>query len=265
MSEEQDVVANEARAQGWVPKEEFRGDENDWIDADTFVKRGKEINPILRKNNERIQRELDATKHQMEELRKATEEFKKFQKEAYENKLHAYEEEIQDLRALKKKAITDGDGDLVGELEDKIDELKEKKASAKPVEEDKKEPPVNPEVTQAIAEWVDKNKWYKEDVKMAAAANAVADTIRKTDPTLIGREFLDKVDAELLDLFGPEKLGKKTRPRSPVEGSSGPSDEGKPNKKSYENLPAEAKAACDKFTKQKLMTREDYVASYDWS
>jgi len=35
-------------------------------------------------------------------------------------------------------------------------------------------------------------------------------------------------------------------------------------KKSYGNLPPEAKAACDKFVKQGLMTKEAYVAEYDW-
>ena len=51
-------VEKEARLQGWVPKDEFRGKETDWIDADIFVQRGREINPILRKNNERITKEL---------------------------------------------------------------------------------------------------------------------------------------------------------------------------------------------------------------
>ena len=35
-------------------------------------------------------------------------------------------------------------------------------------------------------------------------------------------------------------------------------------KKSYENLPSEAKAACDKFVKQGLMTREEYVKEFEW-
>jgi hypothetical protein len=30
-------------------------------------------------------------------------------------------------------------------------------------------------------------------------------------------------------------------------------------------LPEIAKAACDRFVKQKLMTKEAYVADYDWS
>ena len=32
-----------------------------------------------------------------------------------------------------------------------------------------------------------------------------------------------------------------------------------------ESMRAEAKAACERFVKQKLMTREQYVSEYDWS
>lgn len=256
-------VESEARLQGWVPKSEFRGNESDWIDAETFVQRGREINPILRKNNERIQKELDATKRQMEELKKATEEFKKFQKEAYERKLQEYEVEIQDLKALKKKAVSDGDGDLVVELDDRIDELKAKKAEAKA--EDKKEEDtstsVDPEVQKATEDWMEANTWYKTDTKMQAAADAIAIQVRNENPFLIGKEFFEEVDKALAEVFPAEKLGKKVRPRSPVE-SSKPSSEGKGGKHSYDNLPADAKAACDKFVKQKLMTRDEYVKMY---
>ena len=31
-------VEKEARLFGWVPKEEFRGSESDWVDAEVFVK-----------------------------------------------------------------------------------------------------------------------------------------------------------------------------------------------------------------------------------
>jgi len=63
-------VEEEARAQGWVGKDEFRGSDDDWVDADTFVKRGKEIMPILRKNNEKLLKELGEAKKAAEEAMK---------------------------------------------------------------------------------------------------------------------------------------------------------------------------------------------------
>ena len=38
---------------GWAPKESFRGDPQLWMDAKTYVNRGEQIMPILRKNNQK--------------------------------------------------------------------------------------------------------------------------------------------------------------------------------------------------------------------
>lgn len=259
-------IEQEARQQGWVPKEEFRGKDSDWIDAEIFVQRGKEINPILKKNNERLLREIESQKREMGELRAATEEFKKFQKEQYERKATALEGEIKNLREQKKQAISQGDGDLAVNLDDQIDALREEKAQAK-VEAKETPPPaaqqtsIDPEVT----EWVSNNKWYSTDVRMAAAANVIAEDIKQSQPWLSGKEFLSELDKALEENFTSERLGRSARrkERSPVEGvSHGGTTTGRNSKQSYENLPADAKAACDTFVKQKLMTREDYVKEF---
>lgn len=65
-----EVLEKEARVFGWVPKEDFRGSEDDWVDADTFVKRGKEINPILRKNNELLMKRLDEKAREIDTIKK---------------------------------------------------------------------------------------------------------------------------------------------------------------------------------------------------
>lgn len=259
-------VEAEARHQGWVPKEEFRGSEEDWIDADTFVKRGKEINPILKKNNERLLRELDSQKKQMEELRKATEEFKKFQKDQFEHKAVTLEAEIRDLKEQKRVAITQGDGDLAVNLDDKIDALKEEKQQAK---EDSKEAPapqaVKTQEDPELSAWVEKNSWYKNDVRMAAATNVIAEDIHASKPWLKGAAFLAELDEALEGNFAPERLGRTTKKtvRSPVEGSTGGSSSSVSGKQTYDKLPAEAKAACDMFVKQKLITRDQYLADYN--
>ncbi|CAB4183418.1 hypothetical protein UFOVP1078_64, partial [uncultured Caudovirales phage] len=62
-------VIQEAVSQGWVSKDKYRGDEKDWVDAETFVKRGREILPILRKNNENLLKELNQTKENLKEFK----------------------------------------------------------------------------------------------------------------------------------------------------------------------------------------------------
>jgi hypothetical protein len=261
-------VVKEAESQGWVPKERFRGNEADWVDADTFVKRGREILPILRKNNENLIKDLNATKEQLKEFREAAEEFKKFQKEAYERKAGEYEARIKEIKESRAQAISDGDGQKVNALDDALDEAKEDLKQAKQAvkeAETVKEPEVTtPAVEPELQAWLDGNDWFGTDKRMTSIANGIGESLRLEFPLLKGKAFLEKLDEVLAEEF-PNKFGKKQSPASRVESGSGRQGRGGNNAQSYDNLPADAKAACDKFVKQKLMTKEEYVASYDWS
>ena len=104
---------NEAKRQGWVPQEEYSGPADKWVDAETFVKKGKEINALLRKDNDFLKRELA-------ELKATVQEFSKYHAETEKR---AYEKAMNDLRQQKKDAISQGDGDRVLEIDDAIDEL----------------------------------------------------------------------------------------------------------------------------------------------
>ena len=118
-------VLQEAESQGWVPKDRFRGNEAEWVDADIFVKRGREILPIVRKHNEDLKKDLAQTKEQLREFKAAAEEFKKFQKDSYDKKAKELEAQITNLKAARAQAITDGDGQKVNALDDYIDKIKE--------------------------------------------------------------------------------------------------------------------------------------------
>jgi hypothetical protein len=261
-------VEHEASTQGWVPKERFRGNEADWVDAETFVKRGREILPILRKNNENLIKDLNATKEQLREFREAAEEFKKFQRETYERKVKDYENRIQEIKESRAQAISDGDGQKVNALDDALDQAKEEFKEAKQAVKDAesvKTPEVTPtNVDPGLQAWLDKNSWFGQDRRMTSVANGIGESLRVEFPLLKGQEFLDKLDEVLAEEF-PNKFGKKQAPTSRVESGSGRQSRSSSNAQSYDNLPAEAKAACDRFVKQKLMTREQYVADFDWS
>lgn len=274
MAEEDNVSGNEvnveiekdARHFGWVPKEEFRGDQDSWVDAETFVKRGKEINPILRSNNERLKKELqEATaKHDKElaELRAAAEEFKAFQKDSYERKQKQLQDELQALKLQRKEAMRENDVDLVEEIEDRIEAVKEEqsfKPEVKELPKEEKTVVLDP----ALSEWMSENKWFGTDVENTEIANVLGAAVRREFPNLTGKAFLDKLD-ERIDSRLPDVRGKKSGQRDTVD-SSTTRGSSTTKKKSYENLPADAKAACDKYVKQKLMTKEEYVAMYDWS
>ena len=257
-------IRAKATAGGWADKEHWKGDPKDWVDADVFVKRGEEWLGNVRKQNESLTRDLQTTREQMKELRAATEEFKKFQKEAYDRKVVELESNMVAIKAERAKAISDGDGAKVNELDDKLELAREevKEAKAASVTELKPEPVSPPAITNELQGWLSKNEWFGKDKRLTGIANGIGESLRLEFPLLKGQEFLDKLD-EILEEELPNKFGKKQGVPS-VESGSGRSGRTNSNAKSYDNLPADARAACDRFVKQKLMTREQYVNDYAW-
>ena len=84
----------EAKRQGWVPQEDYTGPEDKWVDAETFVKKGREINAILRKDNEFLKREVS-------EMKETMQEFKKFH---VETEKRAYDRAMAYLREQDRKS-----------------------------------------------------------------------------------------------------------------------------------------------------------------
>lgn len=108
------------------------------------------------------------------------------------------------------------------------------------------------------------NEWFTTDQKYTRMADAIGATLSEERPDLVGKAFFDELDKQLEEIL-PEKYKKTKTRRSPVEGGqSSTTRPAQAKKQTYDNLPADAKAACDKFVKQGFMTKEQYVAEYEW-
>lgn len=262
-------IEQEAREQGWVPLTEFRDAEHKWVDAETFVKRGREINPILRKNNEALRKELDKANKKADEAISAAKEFREYQQELSKKRVKDLEDQIAQLKAEKRAAISQGDGDRAVAIDDAIDTIKDERDAAKKATEapTSKQPSTAAEsvIDTTLQAWIEKNTWYgKEDassMELTEMANGIATTLRRQNPTLVGQAFLDKLDERLEDRG---IKAKRTKPDPIVEGTSQVRPGDTSSGRKYADLPADAKAACDKFVKQGLMTREQYLADYAW-
>lgn len=252
-------IEREARQNGWVSKDQFKGDEKDWTDAETFVQKSRQLNPILKKSNESLKRELDSAKAELKELKLTTQEFAK---EFAKMKDNAYKRAIAELKGQRREAIKGEDLDLADELEEKIDALKEEQTKAAP-KEPAPGPVVDEEVLREFREWESENPWYNESTEpeMFDAAEGIALRLSRTNKDLKGRAFMERITEEVKKRF-PDKFENRRRDKAPHEGSkSRGSSEGS---KSYGALPAEAKKACDRYVKQGLMTREQYLETYEW-
>jgi hypothetical protein len=241
----------EARKFGWVPQEEFKGDPNQWRDADAFLQRGREINGFLRKDLDKLNNRNAELEAQLTEMKSTIEEFSKFHKETEKR---AYERAIADLKAEKKEAISDGDGDRVLQIEEQIERLtEEKKTVVAPKQE-------QPKVDPVFLQWKEQNSWYGTNEDLTVYADGFAQTLKQRNPALQGKAFLDAVEEKVKNVF-KEQFGVPNRERpSPVDSSTAVRTS--KNKRSYSDLPPEAKAACDKFVKQGLLTKDEYVAQF---
>jgi len=239
----------EARKMGWTPLDDFKGDPSRHVDAETFYKRGQEMMPILRAQNKTLLRRLEVAE---KSAKQAAEFFSKAEQRAYERAL-------ADIRSEQEAAVEAGDVDAHRAASKKLDDLE--KPGAKVAE---------PEVDEAqraedFADWSIANKWYRTNADMAAYADAQAQRLATQKGGFLDRADLDavteKVRAKFADDFAEE--APKAPARSRVDG--GGNRQGTRGGKTYNDLPPEARAACDKWVKQGLIkSKEDYVKSYAW-
>ena len=251
-------VEEQAKRLGWVPQEEFKGNQEQWRDAETFIERGKEIQGYLKKDLERLQTTLSLRDREIAEIRSTMEEFRTFHNET---EARAYKRAIEELKQLKVSAIEQGDGAKVVELDEQLDLLKtaQNQPKSKPAVSTASQEVINGQ----YIEWAAENKWYAEDPELATLADDFGEVVKKHNPNLVGKAFLEEVTKKVRKA-APEKFENPNRSQSTVGTSSDNRAAGGKRKKGYSDLPADAKSACDKFVKQGLLTVDQNVKEYEW-
>src|SRR5574337_273561 len=63
-----EALIQEARSMGWQPKEEFKGNPDNWTEPAEYVERGKRILPIITENNRRLKNELLTTTKKLDRI-----------------------------------------------------------------------------------------------------------------------------------------------------------------------------------------------------
>ena len=251
MSQEEAAVVQEevqltaedkARAGGWVPKDEWRGDPERWVDADTFVERGENIVPILRERT-------DSLTKKVLELERGLKQFAEYHSKVEQR---AYERALAQVKKEMKEAVKVGDEEAFDHAQKQYEQLA---TTYKP------QPEQHQGDSPEFLEWKEDNGWYGVDERLTAAANGLAELIASKNPGLKGKAFLKEVERQLKEEF-PHKF-QNARQNAPAAVHGGGENGGvKPNGKGYRDLPPEAKSMCDGFVKQGLLTREQYVKDF---
>jgi hypothetical protein len=235
-----EVIAK-AEKMGWTPKDQFRGDPAKWRPADEFVERGENMLPLLRAQSKRQEREIAELKAGMKELGE------------YHTKTEqrAYAKAIQDLREQRAAAIAAGDGVAFDKVDGEIDRLKKDlESKAPPAQKDENDP--------AFQEWLSRNRWA-EDEEMQFVGEGIAKSLVKKGEKATGLDLLDLVTKEVKRRY-PERFENPRRNAAPsVEGGSGPRKGGG---KSFADMPADARAACERMAKNGYGDKPKEMATF---
>lgn len=269
-------VEARARRMGWYPKAEYRGRPEDWMDADSFVKRAEEEMPILRSQlrsldaklagSEAQSRALQGQVQQMnQKLESAVEAIDSMRELSTKAEQRGFERAMKRLREEAKDAAASGDAARVEAVMEQTQELLEnrvkppepKATQKKPADDGGKQPAAagndgQPARDPVITAWAnDPNReWYRTSLKMNLFAQAVFEDLAETRRDLSTAEKLAEVEREVMAKFPTSHhFAGRVRPRSngggeppPINQPSGGDHGGGGNKTGFDGLPPEAKA-----------------------
>lgn len=244
---------SEAKSSGWVPLDTWKGPADRWVDAQKFVERGEQFFPFVQAKLKKSLDKIDQLEATVGELRSGSEEFRRFHESALAKQKREHEEHISQLEAARSRAVTEGDGEAFQKAELQLETARKQ---AVPVSA-----PPKASVPTDTQQWLAENAWYNADRELAAITDGMSDLLAKEQPALKGRPFLDEL-AKRVKTVVPHKFATQRVTTTESHSNGG----GGAKARTYEALPAEAKAACDRFVKTiPGFTKESYVSSYDWS
>lgn len=225
-----------ARDQGWVPKEEYQGDPEKWRDAKEFVERGELFGKI------------DSMGKELKETRKA---LKMLQEHHSKVKETEYKRAVDELKALQKKHLEEGNSDGYLEATELLTDLKAEQKARQVVEESTpKQTGQDPRFT----EWVGQNKWYTQDAKLREFADVVGLGYAQQHPGIDPAEVLKYVTIQVKETFKDKFQNPNRNKPNSVEGASTP----RAGKESFQMSEDERKV-MNTFVRTGIMTKEAYI------
>lgn len=271
----------EARKLGWTSRDKWRGKPEEFVEASEFLRRGREVMPILRSQFERTRAENDKLQRELRDTRAEFDKRVKTNERMTQRLLEQQRAQLmRDFEAQKRAAVAAGDTaayDRVtrqenAELERIAEDNKAAQAEvAKPVKADDTIP-------DEAKRWANDNPWFFRDPVLKLEAEALHVKLAQEAPGLSLAENLAAVTEQIKQRY-PQKFGIKDaadtnsrqseRNYSAVEGSANSRGVPASRTKGWRELPADAREACQHliergYLKGDAKTIQDNYAKTYW-
>lgn len=238
--QEPSAVEKRALEMGWRPKEEFDGEEEDFIDATEFVRR----KPLFEK--------IDSVGKELRETRKA---LKALQEHHAKVKEAEFKHALEQLRNEKRQALEEGDADKLIDIDERIADAK-----VRQVQEERQQVQAAQAPHPNFVQWVQKNTWYKEDAELRAISDQIGAAYAVANPDVEPDQVLKYVEGRVKKLY-PDKFRNPNKDRpSAVEGrTTSTASKSKGDSISDYPLTDEERKVMMSFVRQGVMTKEEYI------
>lgn len=243
ISEHEEAVA---KARGWVPKENFRGREEDWQDAKSFLDRNSSLQKDVSTLQERIARQEEEYAERIRRIESANERI-------IENDRRRL---VDELEQAKLTAVELGDTDEYRRIRERESQYYRRIAEESREEQYKPEREQAPDLLPETQDWIRRNSWFKENQSMQQIALGFYNEAMEGMPaTRDETKRLAYVEKKMAAVY-PDKFGESRG--SSVEGGS----RSMRQTSKMTQLTSEERAACKRFIARGLIKDEAEYIKY---
>ncbi len=233
----EDELLSEAMKQGYNP--EFNGENKK--SPKEFLEVAYNHNKMLKERNDKLSTTVDQLNDKLNRV-------VQFQSEMKDK---AVETAIRELKSERTEAIKDGDIDKVEKLDQEISQQEVAK-------------PANNII---LDQWIGRNPWYQADEDLAIEADMIAKQLQDTGRFKANdtdyEKLLKQVETRVKKQF-PDKFKNPKKDNPPEVEAGRNSSQRESTTRTFAELPADAKRACEQFVKDEIMTKEQYLEIYEW-
>lgn len=243
ISEHEEAVA---KARGWVPKDQFRGKEDDWQDAKSFLDRNSSLQTDVKELRDRLSRQDEEYAERLKRIESANERIIQNDRQRL----------IDELEQAKRNAVELGDTEEYDRIRKSERDYYRRIAEESREPEREERPNRAPDLLPETQDWIRRNSWFNENQAMQQIAlGFYSEALEGMPATRDENKRLAYVERKMAAVY-PNKFG-ANRGGSSVESGSRQMSSG--NNKMAQ-LTADERAACKRFIAKGLIKDEaEYI------